>query len=97
MGNGEMLPADPPEFGSMSMGGQRQSRRDLEQVRRRAFVAKLTEDVRAGLTHTALEHVGALSALEMHLITIAPIGEARYREIVDSYTLAASAAIRRWN
>ena len=57
---------------------------------------RLTEDGRAFVTHTALEHVGALTALEQHLITVAPLGEARYREIVDSYTLGASAAIRRW-
>jgi DNA-binding TFAR19-related protein (PDSD5 family) len=81
----------------MSMGVQRQTRREVEQVQRRAIIAKLTEDARAFITHTALEHVGALTALEQHLITIAPLGEARYREIVDSYTLGASAAIRRWN
>lgn len=81
---------------SMSGGAQRQVRRDVERVQSRAIVAKLTEDGRAILTHTALEHVGALTALEQHLITVAPLGEARYREIVDSYTLGASTAIRRW-
>lgn len=81
----------------LSLGVQRQTRREVEQVQARAIVAKLTEDGRAFLTHTALEHVGALTALEQHLITIAPLGEARYREIVDSYTLGASAAIRRWS
>ncbi|WP_448810386.1 hypothetical protein [Agromyces bauzanensis] len=79
------------------MGIQRQTRREVERVQSRAIVAKLTEDGRALLTHTALEHVGALTALEQHLITVAPLGEARYREIVDSYTLGASAAIRRWS
>lgn len=81
----------------MSMGMQRQTNREVERVQARAIVAKLTEDGRAFLTNTALEHVGALTALEQHLISIAPLGEARYREIVDSYTLGASAAIRRWN
>ena len=81
---------------SMSLGAQRQVRREVERVQSRAIVAKLTEEGRAFLTHTALEHVGALTALEQHLISIAPLGEARYREIVDSYTLGASAAIRRW-
>lgn len=82
---------------TMSSGTQKQARREVEQVQRRAIVAKLTEDGRALLTHTALEHVGALTALEQHLITVAPLGEARYREIVDSFTLGASASIRRWN
>ncbi|MDQ4213746.1 hypothetical protein [Microbacterium capsulatum] len=80
----------------MSMGLQRQTRREVERVQSRAIVAKLAEDGRALLTNTALEHVGALTALEQHLITVAPLGEARYREIVDSYTLGAAAAIRRW-
>lgn len=80
----------------MSMGLQRQTRRQVEQVQLRAVVAKLVEDGRALLTNTALEHVGALTALEQHLIAVAPLGEARYREIVDSYTLGAAAAIRRW-
>lgn len=81
----------------LSLGLQRQTRREVERVQSRAIVAKLTEDGRALITHTALEHVGALTALEQHLITVAPLGEARYREIVDSFTLGASAVIRRWS
>ncbi|CAN7251105.1 hypothetical protein LJR042_001273 [Microbacterium maritypicum] len=97
----ELLPTtgsamSPQGFSSLSLGIQRQTRREVERVQSRAIVAKLTEDGRAFVTHTALEHVGALTALEQHLITVAPLGEARYREIVDSYTLGASAAIRRW-
>lgn len=97
----ELLPTtgsamSPQGFSSLSLGIQRQTRREMERVQSRAIVAKLTEDGRAFVTHTALEHVGALTALEQHLITVAPLGEARYREIVDSYTLGASAAIRRW-
>ncbi|PPG15134.1 hypothetical protein C5D36_10265 [Rathayibacter sp. AY1C6] len=83
-------------IGRMSMGMQRQTTREVERVQSRAIVAMMSEDARALLTHTALEHVGALTALEQHLITVAPLGEARYREIVDSYTLGAAAAIRRW-
>lgn len=84
-------------IGRMSTGMQRQTTREVERVQARAIIAKMSEDARALLTHTALEHVGALTALEQHLITVAPLGEARYREIVDSYTLGASAAIRRWS
>lgn len=97
----ELLPTtgsamSPQGLSSLSLGIQRQTRREVERVQSRAIVAKLTEDGRAFVTHTALDHVGALTALEQHLITVAPLGEARYREIVDSYTLGASAAIRRW-
>ncbi len=86
----------PSQLGQMSMGAQRRTRGALEQVQSRALVAKLTEDARAWITNESLEHVGALSALEQHLLSVAPIGEARYRELVDSYTLGAAAAIRRW-
>lgn len=97
----ELLPTtgsamSPQGLSSLPLGIQRQTRREVERVQSRAIVAKLTEDGRAFVTHTALEHVGALTALEQHLITVAPLGEARYREIVDSYTLGASATIRRW-
>ncbi len=48
------------------------------------------------LTNTALNNVGALSALEQHLIQVAPLGEARYKHIVDSYAMGAAMAIQRW-
>ena len=80
----------------MSMGMRKQLSRAIERLQGEAAIAALTEDGRARLTNLALENVGALTALEQHLITVAPLGEARYREIVDSYTLGASAAIRRW-
>ena len=44
----------------LSLGLQRQTRREVERVQARAIVAKLTEDGRAFLTHTALEHVGGI-------------------------------------
>ncbi|MBF4563309.1 hypothetical protein ITJ43_14335 [Microbacterium sp. VKM Ac-2870] len=101
MTTNELLPsgsfAGAKGLSSMSLGIQRQTRREVDQIQRRAVVAKLTEDGRALLSNVALEHVGALTAMEQHLITIAPLGEARYREIVDSYTLGAAAAIRRWH
>lgn len=105
MPNNELLPSSgsaltiqtPQGLGSLSLGIQRQVRREVEKVQSKAVVAKLIEDGRAHLAHTALDNIGALSAFESHLITIAPLGEARYREIVDSYTLGASAAIRRWS
>lgn len=84
------------ELSQMSIGMQRQTRRGMEQVQRRVVVAKLVEEGRAYLASSMLEHVGALTALEQHLITIAPLGEPRYREIVDSYTIGAGAALRRW-
>ncbi|MFD6699419.1 MULTISPECIES: hypothetical protein [unclassified Microbacterium] len=100
--NNQLLPASNTSvapssgFGGLSMGIERQTRREVERVQSRAVVAKFVEDGRALLTNTALEHASALTALEQHLITVAPLGEARYREIVDSYTIGAATAIRRW-
>ncbi|MDX2375633.1 hypothetical protein M4I32_02325 [Microbacterium sp. LRZ72] len=84
-------------MGAMSLSTQRQVRREVERVQTRAIIAGQTEEARAAIANLALEHVGALTALEQHLITVAPLGEARYREIVDSYTLGAAAAVRRWS
>ena len=80
------------------MGGsmQRQTGREIERVQAQALVADVREQGRAFLTNTALQNVGALSALEAHLIQVAPLGEARYKHIVDSYAAGAAQAISRW-
>lgn len=82
---------------SLGLGAQRQTRRELEHVQSQVMAARLREEGRAYLTHTALEHVGALTAMEQHLLQVAPGGAARYREIVDSYTIGAASTIRRWS
>ena len=75
---------------------QRQAGREIEKVQAQALIADTREQGRALLTNTALQNVGALSALEQHLIQVAPIGEARYKHIVDSYAMGAAQAIQRW-
>lgn len=80
----------------MSGGMQRQAGREIERVQAQALVADTREQGRALLTNTALNNVGALSALEQHLIQVAPLGEARYKHIVDSYAMGAASAISRW-
>lgn len=80
----------------MSGSTQRQAAREIERVQAQALVADTREQGRALLTNTALQNVGALSALEQHLIQVAPIGEARYKHIVDSYSIGAATAIQRW-
>ena len=80
----------------MSGGMQRQAGREIEQVQAQALIADTREQGRALLTNTALSNVGALSALEQHLIQVAPLGEARYKHIVDGYALGAASAIQRW-
>ncbi len=80
----------------MSGTMQRQASREVERVQAQALVADTREQGRALLTNTALQNVGALSALEQHLIQVAPLGEARYKHIVDGYAMGAAAAIQRW-
>jgi hypothetical protein len=80
----------------MSGSAQRQTGREIERVQAQALVADVKEQGRALLTNTALQNVGALSALESHLIQVAPLGEARYKHIVDAYAMGAAQAIARW-
>ncbi len=80
----------------MSGSMQRQAGREIERVQAQALIADTREQGRALLTNTALTNVGALTALEQHLIEVAPLGEARYKHIVDAYALGAAQAISRW-
>jgi hypothetical protein len=80
----------------MSWNMQRQASREMERVQARALVAETHEQGRAFIANTALQNVGALTALEQHLITVAPLGESRYRHIVDAYAMGAASAIARW-
>jgi len=80
----------------MSRPMQRQATREIERVVTQGLVTNTREQVRALLTNTALQNVGALSALEEHLNQIAPQGAARYEHIVDAYALGAAQTIARW-
>ncbi|KJF16968.1 hypothetical protein [Acidithrix ferrooxidans] len=83
-------------LGQMTPSLARQTRRQIERVVGQGLVAEVHEQVRAVLANTALDNVGALSALEAHLIEIAPLGEARYKHIVDAYAMGAARVITRW-
>lgn len=80
----------------MSGNTQRQAGREIERVQVQALIADTREQARALLANTALQNVGALTALEQHLIQVAPLGEARYKHIVDAYAMGAAAAVSRW-
>lgn len=55
----------------------------MERVVGKAIVADTYEQGRALLTNTAMNYVGALSALEQRLVQVDPLGEARYKHIDD--------------
>jgi hypothetical protein len=80
----------------MGASMQRQTSREVERVQGQAIVAEVKEQGRAFLTNSVLQNVGALTALEQHLIQVAPLGEARYKHIVDAFTMGAAQAISRW-
>ncbi|MDR0531382.1 MAG: hypothetical protein LBG83_04880 [Oscillospiraceae bacterium] len=54
------------------------------------------EQGRAILASTAMENVGALSAMEGYLCQIAPSGAHRYKLIADAYAVAAARVISDW-
>lgn len=74
---------------------QRVTQRDLERTVGEAQVALVREQARGVLTNEILEITGSLTALESHLIQIAPLGEARYKAIVDSFVMGAANSIAR--
>lgn len=74
---------------------QRATQREMERTVGEALVVRTREQARGALTSEVLETAGALTALESHLIQIAPLGEARYKAIVDSFVMRAATSIAR--
>lgn len=66
------------------------------EIIKNTIVADIHEQGRAILTKTALDNIGALSALENYLNLVAPSGQERYKQIVDAYALGAAQKIWRW-
>lgn len=83
-------------FGQLTGMTKWEAKQETAQIVKATLVAHVHEQGRALLANTALENVGALSALEAHLIQIAPQGEDRYRHIVNAYALGAAQKIARW-
>jgi len=86
----------PQSIESMSRPMQRQAIRQVERVVAQGLATNSREQVRAMLTNTALQNVGALTALEEHLIRVAPLGAARYEAIVDAYAMGVANTIARF-
>jgi hypothetical protein len=88
--------ASPLTTAPMTKSIQRDAKQALDRVTANTLIALQIERGRAALTDEALHNAGALTALEEHLIKIAPLGQARYQAIVDSYALGAAEAVTRW-
>lgn len=79
-----------------SRGGERLSRpltRQVEAVRGSAVVSAARINAAAYVAHTALSFTAQLSAEESRLIEMTPLGEPRYKAIVDHFTGVACAEI----
>lgn len=59
-------------------------------------ITNMHEQGRAILASTAMENVGALSAMEGYLCQISPSGAHRYKLIADAYAIAAARVISDW-
>lgn len=70
--------------------------RESNEIVKKVLVSNIHEQGRALLAKTALDNLGALSALEAHLTQVAPYGEERYQRIVDAYAYGAGQKIMRW-
>lgn len=74
---------------STPLAAQMREARRLDATLRQAQVPGLRAaakiDAAAFATHVALHNAGMLSAAEANLLAIAPLGEGRYRAIVDSF------------
>lgn len=70
---------------ALTRRGQRQLATHLREAQVPAQVAAAKIEAAAFATHVALSHAGVLSATEARLIQLAPLGEARYRAIADSF------------
>src|SRR5437588_622426 len=59
--------------------------RQLDAVRDRGLVAAARVNAAAYVSHTALNLTASLSAEEARLIEMSPLGEPRYKMIVDNF------------
>ena len=83
---------------SMSSGLMRSMPRGLAQVVNQELAEGIARAARveaaAYVTHVGLSHVQRLTATEEQLIQQNPLGEARYRMLVDSFALVAASEVR---
>lgn len=61
-----------------------------------AAVAVFDEHARAYLANTALENLGALTALEQYLAKQTPLERERFSQIVNAYAIGATRRIMAW-
>ena len=75
-----------------TIGAERSNNLEL----RNATALAVHENYRALLTKVALDNVAALSALEAQLSNMAPLGQERYKTILDAHTMSTIMRLARW-
>ncbi len=86
----------PQSLERMSKAGQRRTSQEIERTVAQGIVTNTREQSEQPSPTPPCKNVGALSALEKHLIEVAPLGAVRYQHIVDAYALGAAQTIARW-
>lgn len=79
--------------GGLASIQDRRMNKSLAEAQRPAQIAAAKIEGAAFATHVAIQHAGMLSAAEARLIRLAPLGEARYQAIVDSFAGYAASEI----
>lgn len=79
--------------GTNTLRVDRVTTRQIEHARSNGAQAAARIEAASFATHVALHHAGMLSASEGQLIERVPLGEARYRAIVDTFAATACAEL----
>lgn len=77
----------------LSNRSERRLAGELVEAQHPARIAAAKIEGAAFATHVAIQHAGMLSAAEARLVRLAPLGEARYQAIVDSFAGYAASEI----
>jgi hypothetical protein len=75
----------------------RELRREIDAAHQHGLKEAAHLNAAAYVTHVALTYVGQLTAEECRLIQMVPLGEARYRAILDTFAGVACAEVAGMN
>lgn len=75
----------------------RELRREIDAAHRHGLKEAAHLNAAAYVTHVALTYTGQLTAEECRLIQMVPLGEARYRAILDTFAGVACAEVAGMN
>lgn len=86
-----------PASSQLGRGVAKTTKKSIDVVIGHGEVAGTIDTVRAGLTFSALNNVGALVGTATQLMQVAPEGQVFYEAIVSAYAMGAANQIARFN